>query len=43
MHSWVIRSDIDGDGYIVKNISTKGIGFERPSGIDQIAITLTLY
>ena len=43
LHSWVIRHDLLSDGSLIKTISERGVGYDRPSNYDEIKMTLKVH
>lgn len=38
-----MRHDLNADGNIIKTISKKGIGYDRPSSFDELTVSIKAY
>jgi FK506-binding protein 4/5 len=43
LHDWAVKHDLDGDGMLIKNIVTRGLGYDRPFDFDEIKIDMRVY
>lgn len=43
LYDWVIRHDLHGNGMILKTISIKGLGYDRPGHFDEMCLDLKVY
>ena len=43
LFDWIVRHDLDADGMIMKTISRRGIGYDRPFDFDEITIDMKVY
>lgn len=42
LHDWIVKHDLIGDGTILKTISKRGEGFNRPQMYDELKFTLEI-
>ena len=42
LHDWTVRHDLDGDGFLIKTINKRGVGYDRPSTFDEVKFDLRL-
>lgn len=43
MIGWIIRHDLLGNGCILKTISERGVGYDRPEKNDEIKYLISVY
>lgn len=43
LFDWIVRHDLDGDGMILKTMTQRGVGYDRPFDFDELTLNLKVY